>query len=354
MNPISIFFKGIWDTFRLFRMWLMLFLLIFVLAATVAIPFANVMQQTIGNSLELNKLLPEYDHTVWSDFTNVSGGEVYSIFGQNLWMAPLFLLLYIFLSGGMVKSFDAIPESFSFQRFWSASTYYFWRFFRLFAWLLLFQGVLAAVIYGGAYWATLDFDLSNLRDETILFNAAKIAIPVHLFLATIIAMIGDYTKVRMVKNDTYFVLREFLRSTGMCFRYFFRTYFVYLLDIALLVGLYFLYLFLAENIGMASTMAILTMIGIQTLTMFFRLGTRLFALGSANAMYDKVAQASLPVSEEEQASLPVSEEIVETTSIASEPEPEPEEEDFDEEDQDFNEREHITDWSPYSRDGEKL
>jgi len=108
-------------------------------------------------------------------------------------------------------------------------------------------------------------------------------------------MVGDYAKVRMVKNDTWFALAEFMRSFGMCTRYFFRTYFPYLLDVLLLVGVYALYLFVADKIGMAGKVAIILMVIIQTLVMFFRLGTRLFALGSANLMHDAIQHKENPI-----------------------------------------------------------
>jgi len=230
----------------------------------------------------------------------------------------------------------------------AACTKYFWRFFRLFAWLMLFQGFVAGLLYGGAYFIGLGGDLGNLRSESFFSNTGKIILPIHLFLATFIAMVGDYTKVRMVKEDTWFVLREFGRSLGMCLQYFFRTYFVYLLDILLLVAVYALYLFLAPKIGMTGKAAILIMLIIQTLVMFFRLGTRLFAIGSANVMYDGIQRKENPqiieedIEKDEQATIiapvPVATDTQEDAHLDDE---------FDEEDQQYNEREHIVDWTPY-------
>jgi len=328
-------------------MWLLLFLLIFVLGLTVAVPFAGVMEESIGSSLEISKLLPAYDHTVWTDFMNAHGDKISGLTSQVRWMVPVFLLAYIFLSGGIVKSFATIPEGFSAQRFMAACTQYFWRFFRLFAWLMLFQGLVVALLYGGVFFFGLGGDFGNLRSETFFSKAGKIILPIHLFLATFIAMIGDYTKVRMVKEDTWFVLREFGRSLGMCLRYFFRTYLVYLLDIALLVGVYVLYLFLAPKVGMTGKAAIFIMLIVQTLVMFFRLGTRLFAIGSANVMYEHIQQKENPqIVEEIRAE---SQTLVAPVPVAAgqEQETSVEDDEFDEEDQEYNEREHIIDWSPY-------
>ena len=350
MNPITVFFKGISHTFRLFWMWLLLFLLIFVLGLTVAVPFAGIMEESIGNSLEISKLLPAYDHTVWTDFMNAHGDKISGLTSQVRWMVPVFLLAYIFLSGGIVKSFATLSEGFSGQRVMAACTQYFWRFFRLFAWVMLFQGLVAALLYGGAFLVGLGGDFGNLRSEAIFTDMGKIILPIHLFLATFIAMVGDYTKVRIVKNERYnwFVIADFWRSLGMCLRYFFRMYFVYLLDIALLVGVYALYLFLAPKIGMTGKAAILIMLIVQTLVMFFRLGTRLFAIGSANAMYDGIHRKENPqiveeIREDEQA-------VVAPVPIIADEEQEAatiDDDEFDEEDQQYNEREHIIDWTPY-------
>jgi len=231
----------------------------------------------------------------------------------------------------------------------AACTKYFWRFFRLFAWLMLFQGLVVVLLYGGAFFFGLGGDFGNLRSESFFSDTAKIILPIHLFLATFIAMVGDYTKVRMVREDTWFVLREFGRSLGMCLRYFFRTYSVYLLDIALLVGVYALYLFFAPKIGMTGKVAILIMLIVQTLVMFFRLGTRLFAIGSANVMYEGIQRKENPQIVEE-----IIEEDEQTAIVAPVPVGAKEsqeaadlEDEFDEEDQQYNEREHIVDWTPY-------
>lgn len=347
MNPITVFIKGIAHTFRLFWMWLLLFLLIFVLGLTVALPFAEVMQDSIGNSLEISKLLPAYDHTVWSDFMNAHGDKISGITSQVRWMVPVFLLAYIFLSGGIVKSFATISEGFSGQRFMAACTKFFWRFFRLFAWLMLFQGIVVTLLYGGAFLVGLGGSFDNLRSEAIFSTMGKFILPIHLFLATFIAMVGDYTKIRLIKEDKYIVIFEFMRSLGMCLRYFLRTYFVYLLDILLLVGVYALYLFLAPKIGMTGKAAILIMLIVQTLVMFFRLGTRLFAIGSANVMYDGIQQKENPqiineIQEERQAVAPVP-----VVAQGEQEADQMDDDEFDEEDQEYNEREHIIDWTPY-------
>jgi len=333
-------------------MWLVLFLLIFLLALMVAVPFADVFGTSIGKSLEINKLLPQYDHTVWSDFMNAYGGQTTGISSQVSWMLPAFMLLYIFLSGGIVKSYDALPERFSARRFMSACTYYFWRFFRLFGWMLLFQGLLAALLYGGAFLLVLGGSWSNMQSEQTLINTVRILLPIHLFLATFLAMVGDYTKVRMVKNDTYWALVEFGRSFGMCIRYFFRTYLAYFLDILLLVGLYVLYVFVADKIGMAGKAAILAMVVIQTLVMFFRLGTRLFALGSVSRMYDAIQLKENPSQVIDHVGGESSDPVITLVPVATEKADtvEYDDDDFDEDDQQYNEREYITDWSPYKED----
>ncbi len=323
------------------------------MALTVAVPFAGIMEESIGNSLEITKLLPAYDHTVWTDFMNTHGDKISGLTSQVRWMVPVFLLAYIFLSGGIVKSFAMIPEDFSAQRFMAACTQYFWRFFRLFGWLLLFQGIVVALLYGGAFFFGLGGDFENLRSEAFFSNAGKIILPIHLFLATFIAMVGDYTKVRMVREDTWFVLREFGRSFAMCLRYFSRTYLVYLLDIVLLVGVYALYLFLAPKIGMTGKAAILIMLIVQTLVMFFRLGTRLFAIASANVMYTEIQQKENPqiveeIREEEAQNMVAPVPVPVAAGQAKETFEEDNE--FDEEDQEYNEREHIQDWTPYQNE----
>ncbi len=291
MNFLVGYFVGIWNTVRRLRMWLLLYFVTLVFAVLLTIPFFDVMDQSIGNSLELPKLLPGYDHTVVDDFLHAHGKKMSAVIGQFKGFTVFFVLLYIFLTGGILQTYDLLSEKFSRQRFWSGCTTNFWRVLRVFLLFTVIQVLVALLIYYplGEFFGK-GFD--GINDERTFYKAGAFAVGIHVLLASFFGMISDYTKVRLVKKNQFSVLKETWESTKFVVRHFFKTYPLYLLNLLTFVGLFALYVFLGRQIGMISKTTIVVMFIIQQLFIFLRIGTKLMNLASISAMYDAVVLKS--------------------------------------------------------------
>lgn len=287
MNFLVGYFVGIWNTVRRARMWLLLYFITLVFAVLLAIPFFDVMDQSIGNSMELPKLLSGYDHTVVDDFLHIHGQKLGAVFGQFKGFTLFFVLLYIFLTGGILQTYDLLSEKFSGQRFWSGCTNNFWRVFRVFLLFFVIQILVALLVYYplGEFFGK-GFD--GVKDERTFYKVGAFAVGIHILIASFFGMISDYTKVRLIKKNEYSVFKEAWQSTKFVVRHFFKTYPLYLLNLLTFVGLVALYVFLGHRIGMVSKTTIVIMLVIQQLFVFLRIGTKLMNLASISAMYDAV------------------------------------------------------------------
>ena len=68
------------------------------LSLTLGIQIYEVLQASIGHSLEINKLMHGYDHTVLTDFLKVHGASITPLLGQIRWLLLLWLLFSVFIT----------------------------------------------------------------------------------------------------------------------------------------------------------------------------------------------------------------------------------------------------------------
>ena len=272
-------------------MWGMLYVIVLVLAALFSLPFFNVINDTIGNSLETQKLLDGFDHTVYRDFINSAEDRIQIIFSQVRLFMPFFIIFFVFLTGGIIKSFDDIEEPWNSKTFWSNCSQYFWRILRVFLFFFGIQLVLATLIYL-PFLKWMFSNINNVANEITFVRIGAILVVLHLFLATFIATVSDYTKVRLIKEDRSAVLKESLASFHWVRHYFRNTYPIYLLNILTVVVLVLTYWFFESKIGMVSTFTIFVLFLIQQLFLFLRLGVKLMDLAAATAMYTDIQNKS--------------------------------------------------------------
>ncbi len=102
----------------------------FCLALTLGMEIHNVLGASIGNSLEINKLVAHYDHTVVSDFLKIHGASITPLIGQLRWMLLVWLLFSVFINAGMLAC--AIERDQATGRlFWQSGAGYFFPFLKI-------------------------------------------------------------------------------------------------------------------------------------------------------------------------------------------------------------------------------
>lgn len=103
------------------------------LALTLGMQAHSVLESSIGHSLEINKLLTNYDHTVITDFLKVHGASITPLIGQLRWLLLVWLLFSVFINAGMLfcvseKSKTTKPSG---RTFWQGGAEYFFPFLKI-------------------------------------------------------------------------------------------------------------------------------------------------------------------------------------------------------------------------------
>ena len=102
------------------------------LALTLGMQVHSVLESSIGHSLELNKLLHGYDHTVITDFLKVHGASITPLLGQLRWLLMTWFVFSVFINGGLLYCSVMDPTNSSpVMRFWTGGASYFFPFLKI-------------------------------------------------------------------------------------------------------------------------------------------------------------------------------------------------------------------------------
>ncbi len=115
------------------------------LALTVGLQIFSIFESSIGNSLEINKLLQHYDYTVITDFLKVHGASITPLIGQLRWLIIVYLLFAIFIDAGLLTAASKGKEA-TLSTFWQGGASYFFPFLKIAAvFFALFAGWTALI-----------------------------------------------------------------------------------------------------------------------------------------------------------------------------------------------------------------
>lgn len=116
------------------------------LALTLGLQVLAVFESSIGNSLEINKLLHNYDHTVISDFLKIHGASITPLMGQLRWLIIIYLIFAIFIDAGLI-SVASKQTTGNAQAFWQGGANYFFPFLKIALIFLAFAALWTGIIF---------------------------------------------------------------------------------------------------------------------------------------------------------------------------------------------------------------
>lgn len=116
------------------------------LAVTLGMQVYEVLEASIGHSLEINKLLSHYDHTVLTDFLKVHGASITPLIGQLRWLLLVWLVFSVFIDAGLLYC-AARPEQASGRSFWQGGAVYFFPFLKIALFFLALTLIWTALIW---------------------------------------------------------------------------------------------------------------------------------------------------------------------------------------------------------------
>ena len=277
MKAISAYIKGWGLSLRHFKMWGLLYIFNLLFALLLTFPTFQFLNGKLSNTLAIDKMFHQFDFTIFNDILGEYGDIVGILTNQSILSSLLFLLLSIFLTGGVLNVFRHRDVPFRFAGFWVGCSKFFWRLFGLTILFLLIQGIVLVAfffIFNGLTAGGLD----RFENEAAIYHRALLVFPFYAFFAMLFWMLQDYIKIVMVDKDIS-LFRSIGQGIRFVFRNFFSTFFLYLLNALTFVGVLYLYW------QIPSGNAIVFGFIIGQLFLFLRIGTKLLNLGSATILY---------------------------------------------------------------------
>lgn len=260
-------------------------LLVYFLQLLLAVPLAmqvwHVLEASIGNSLEINKLLSGYDHTVISDFLKVHGGSITPLIGQLRWVLAIWALASVFINGGVL--YTLLKRSPNWLAFWTGGATYFFRFAKI-AFLFLLLMLIWTGITVLPYLGNLMQNFETMASEkTVLGYFLLIAIAwfvgiIYLNNASIIAR----TSIIEQGLNTWQALKKGLAFN---FRYFFKTTGTFLVFSALQMLTVAVYWWLEGKSGMVTAGLVIVFFFGQQVLVLMRVMGRVMAMAGVSGCY---------------------------------------------------------------------
>lgn len=283
MTIIQDYLSGLRLASRSLKMTTMIYVLNLLFALALAIPFYGAITNAAHGSLQVNKLLTNFDYTAMQEFMDSAKGSISLLFKTGVWLAILYLLLNIFLAGGILKTLDneAIFEK---KEFFANGSKFFFRLVRLTLYFIIIHILVILIIYLPLY-LIISILGKNAESEKALFYAVIAGAGLHLIIFIYLLIVAHYTRFMLITEDSTKVLKKIWASVKFVFRKFLSTYPLYLLLLTGLILMILVFKFLSGTIGMTTGFTIFIMFLLQQIFIWSRIWFKIWIYGSQLEYY---------------------------------------------------------------------
>jgi len=298
---------------------LFLWLFNFAMALPLALVLSDEIESSLGASRIQEKLRHGFDIDWYEEFAHNANdlGKTFSpavigigpflgnleswlngsLFAGHIGIIGLgagYMIVWMFLLGGILERLAHHDERLPMERFFSASGRYFLRFISLF----LLSAVFYFFIFTGVAPALFSFIANSTRDTTVERNVFFLTAGAYALIALLLAtvnMVFDYAKIATVVKGH----RNMFVAAFDGFRFVFAhpakafgLYLVLGIFLALALGLYNL---IAPGAGQANGLAIFLAFLLGQIFLAIKLILRLTFFGGQMALYETTAEKPAPV-----------------------------------------------------------
>lgn len=256
------------------KQWRILIWVYFIQLAVViflGLQYHDILKDRFSYSLDFRKLILHYDHTIINDFLNTHWQSITNLFNQLKYLILIWLLISIFLDGGLVFAATQKEKLTTKQVVKKASTYYF-SFLKM------------AIIYLtiAAIWTSLVFLplASNLEACIRYFSSEKYALWLIAFIIIIwikgMAILFAWSiSSRIIKLEQDVSIFQSLKSGSIVLiNNKTKTILILVLLIFIHLMLLYVYLTLESSSGMTSPLLVFIFFILQQCFVFVRIGLR--------------------------------------------------------------------------------
>lgn len=259
----------------------LIYVLVLVLAIFIALPLQSYLTSKMGHSLMVEDLVKGFDYTVFTDFMNAYGDGVSPILNQSVLIVVLFLVLMIFLTGGLVSTLLSYPRRYQKALFWGKSATYFGRFFRLSFYFILIHGLTFFFFFWIYLKLTKGFNIAELETDEIVFDALFYVPLGYTIVSPLFFMWHDYAKIFIVQLNQPLLFQPIIGAFQFITRHFSKTYSTYFLNVLLLGFVFLLNHWMTQTFSVSTSSTIWITFFISQIFVLARLGLKLINLGSA-------------------------------------------------------------------------
>lgn len=267
---------------RLWKITLLVWFLQLLIAITLGMQVWHVLEASIGRSLELEKLLSGYDHTVFMDFLNVHGASVSPLIGQLRWVLAVYLLCSVFINAGILHV--VVKGEKSLKAFWVGGATYFFPFLKISLFylvlMLLWSGLLwvpfLSQVMPGLEKLPSEKTLVQMLLAVLLVWAAGI---VFLFNASILSRTSRL-------HDQERIWLCIRKGLGLALKCWGKTSTVFLFFTLLQLFLFFIYWWLESASGMISPWLVLVFFLLQQTVVVLRIAGRVMLMAGISAIWE--------------------------------------------------------------------
>jgi hypothetical protein len=274
MNIIQAYTSGFKTAVRSHKMTTLIYIINLMLGLILAIPFMGALKEASNRSLSVHNLLKDIDLTALQEFMRNSDGTIGDLFREVFWVILFFIVVSIFLTGGILTTIKQKESKFTLKSFFSGCGTFFFRFFKLTFYTIILHLILAIIIYlilslivVGSY--------DSVASEKVLFYTFVIFLSLHVIISIYLIVITDSKKV----------LKSFWAAVKFITLRFPLTYGLYLMLLVIPLIVLYLYMIVSKTIGMTSGITILVMFILQQLFIWLRISLRIWTFAGQFDFY---------------------------------------------------------------------
>lgn len=275
MKIFNAYKNGFKEACRQKKISTIIYLITLVVALMAVIPFKVVITNNFSGRPIVNKLLGEFDFTVFMDLMNNHGDLIRPFFTIIFWMAALYFLFTIFFAGGVLRILNERSDAPTGKQFFGGCAKYFLPFLRLGFYILILQ-LIGAVILA----LMLGIVMATVGDspESSIATVIVVWLILQLIAFWYLSIISDYAKIIIVKEDSKKVWKAIGTSFSFATSKIYFTYPLFILLILVPFIISILYLIVDSLLTMNSSLTILFMLIIQQGIVWFRFFAKIWLI----------------------------------------------------------------------------
>lgn len=279
MKIIEAYTNGLKTTVKSYKMITLVYTVILFLGLVVAIPFFFGLKSAVGMTISPGKLLKEFDYTSFVEIMKNHGEEIRSSIIQGAWIVVLFMVLSIFLTGGILRTLRQGHKKFGLYNFFAGCGKFFYRFLRLSIYSLVLHFLLALIIYI-PFGIIVSAGFEHSFTEKTIFYIFMAFAGIHLLLGVYFLVITDYARFILVTRDSRKALKSLWQSAKFVSNKFLGTYFLFILLMVIPFIFFYLYFFMTDRVEFTTGIMILTLFIIQQIFIWMRSAFRIWTFSS--------------------------------------------------------------------------